>query len=103
MTMANWVQYLLRPPTLSDQNEILHGTWPSEGSSKVLIFGAVGVKICPFSSIWALVYTKSFTVSQQIKEVIGNGHEKLNKLMIAQTWYLLPAKITKIGSSVLKL
>jgi len=62
-----------------------------------------GVKICPFSLIWALVYTKSFTVSQQIKEVIGNRHEKLNKLMIAQTRYLLPAKIIKIGSSVLKL
>jgi len=29
-------------------------------------------------------------ISQQIKEAIANGHEKLNKLMIAQTQ--LPAK-----------
>jgi len=31
-------------------------------------------------------------ISQQIKEAISNGHEKLNKLMIAQTPQLLPAK-----------
>jgi len=31
-------------------------------------------------------------ISQQIKEVIANGHEKLNKLMISQSPWLLPAK-----------
>ena len=31
-------------------------------------------------------------ILQQIKEVMVNGHEKLNKLLIAQTPHLLPAK-----------
>ena len=39
----------------------------------------------------------AFAISQQIKEVIANGNEKLNRLMIAQTPYLLPAIIIKIG------
>jgi len=34
-------------------------------------------------------------ISQQIKEVIANRYEKLNRLMMAQT--LLPAKIIKTG------
>jgi len=36
-------------------------------------------------------------ISQQIKKVIANEHEKLNKLMIAQTLWLLPAKILKLA------
>ena len=50
-------------------------------------FGAIGVEICPFSLIWPFTYTKSLykiVISQQIEEVIANGHEKLNNLMIAQ-------------------
>jgi len=34
-------------------------------------------------------------ISQQIKKVIANSHEKLNKLIISQKPQLLPAKITK--------
>jgi len=51
-------------------------------------FGAVGVEICPFSLMAIGLY--KIVISHQIKEAIANGHEKLNKLMIAQT--LLPAK-----------
>jgi len=45
----------------------------------------------------------AFVISQQIKEVIANGHENLDKLMVAQTPQLLPAKIIKIGWPVSKL
>jgi len=31
-------------------------------------------------------------ISQQIKEILANGHEKLNRLMIAHTPWLLPAQ-----------
>jgi len=41
-------------------------------------FGAVGVVICPFSLKAIVLY--EILISQQIKEVSANGHEKLNKL-----------------------
>jgi len=34
----------------------------------------------------------AFVISQPIKELIANGHDKLNKLMIAQVQCLFPAK-----------
>jgi len=34
----------------------------------------------------------TFENSQQVKEVIANGHEKLNRLMIAQTSQIISAK-----------
>jgi len=46
-------------------------------------FGAVGVEICHLIDLAIGLYKIVF--SQQSKEVIANGHEKLNKLMIAQT------------------
>jgi len=55
-----------------DRNEILHGGWPSDGSSKVRIsskkigFGAVGVGICPSPLTWPLAYTTACTTLQAV-------------------------------------
>jgi len=83
--------YSPRPPISSDLNEILHGGWSSRGSSKIRIssnrpsdFGALGVEFCHFFTDLAFGLYK-IVISQQIKEVIANGHEKLNNLMTAQT------------------
>jgi len=47
-------------------------------------FTALSSRNLPFLTDLAIGLYKS-VISQQIKEVIGNEHEKLNKLMIAQT------------------
>jgi len=39
----------------------------------------------------------AFVISQPIKDLIANGHDKLNRLMIAQTPQLFSAKDIKIG------
>ena len=39
----------------------------------------------------------AFVILPQIKEIVANRHEKLNRLMIAQTPQLFRAKFIKIG------
>jgi len=34
----------------------------------------------------------AFVISQPIKDLITNGHDKLNKIMLAQAGWLFPAK-----------
>jgi len=53
-------------------------------------FGAWGRNLPFFVDLAIGLY--KIVISQQIKEAISNGHEKLTKLMIAQTPQLLPAK-----------
>jgi len=48
------------------------------------VFGPVGSRNLPFLIDLAICLYK-IIISQQIKKVIANEHEKLNKLMIAQT------------------
>jgi len=62
-------------------------------------FGAVGGWNLPFLIDLAIGLYK-IVISQQIKEVIANGHEKLKKLKLHS--YYLP-KIIKIGWSTSKL
>jgi len=45
---------------------------------------------------WKCVIS-AFEILQPIKDVIANGHDKLNRLMIAQTPQLFSAKILKLG------
>ena len=82
--------YSPRSPTLSDRNEILHSMWSSWGSSKFRIslksikwFRICGGRNLPFFIHLAIGLYK-IVISQQIKEVIANRHERLHKLMIAQ-------------------
>jgi len=98
VTVANWV--FAKTTTLSDRNNIFPGWWPSSvvlgfefHQNRSSGFGAVeGVEICPFPLICMAIGLYEIVISQQIKEVTGNRHEKLNKLMIAQTPQLLRAK-----------
>ena len=52
-------------------------------------FGAVGDRNLPFlidmAMIWRAFGLYKIVILQQIKEVIANGRDKLNKLMIAQS------------------
>jgi len=74
--------------TSSDRNEILHGGLSSGDSAKVRIssksisgVGAVGTggRSLPFPIDLAIDLYK-LVISQQIKEVMANGHDKLNRL-----------------------
>jgi len=79
--------YSPRPPTSLDQNEILCGGWSSGDSSKVQIlstsikqFRSCGRgRNLPFLIDLAIGLDK-IVISQQIKEVIANGDEKLISL-----------------------
>jgi len=73
-------------PASSDRNEILHGGWSSGDSSNIQISSK---SIKRFQSCWLLKFAlliylatgvDKIVISQQIKELIANKHEKLSNL-----------------------
>jgi len=63
--------------------------WVASGGSSTVRISSKSVlelwdRNLPFPSDLAIGLNK-IVISQQIKEVIANGHKKLNRLMIAQT------------------
>jgi len=80
VTVANWVP--AETTHIVVRNEILHGGW-SLGKAIERFLSCGGWNL-PFL-IYLAIGLYKIVILQQIKEVIAKGHQKLNKLMIAQS------------------
>jgi len=81
VAVVNWV--FAETTHIVVRNEILHGGCMSLGKA-IERFRSCGGWNLPFLIDLAIGLYK-IVILQQIKEVIAKGHQKLNKLMIAQT------------------